>query len=68
MASTTLHSRAKEAARKLRSEARRQKRQQRREQKRNKTQCTQSASIIKRARELLRGLSDGELPKVMRDG
>ena len=32
------------------------------------TQCTQSASIIKRAKEVLRGLSDGELLKVMRHG
>ena len=32
------------------------------------TQCTQSASIIKRARELLRGLADDELLKVMRKG
>jgi hypothetical protein len=31
-------------------------------------ECRQSASIIKRARDLLRGLSDGELLKVMRDG
>ena len=42
MASTTLHSRAKEAARKLKSEAKRIRKQQRREQKRNKTQCTVS--------------------------
>ena len=32
------------------------------------TQCTQSASIIKRARGLLRGLADDELLRVMRDG
>jgi len=42
MASTTYNSRAKEAARKLRSAEKRQKRQQRRESKRNKTQCTVS--------------------------
>jgi hypothetical protein len=32
------------------------------------TQCTQSASVIKRARGLLSGLSDEQLLRVMRNG